>query len=66
MYDDSGKMVKKAEPSTPVVVTGWKSLPAAGDEVLEAENEVINLGISMLGASLSTFLYVFRVMSSPF
>jgi translation initiation factor IF-2 len=36
MTDDKGKVVKQATPGTPVIVTGWKDVPAAGDEMLEA------------------------------
>jgi translation initiation factor IF-2 len=37
IFDESGKSIKEAGPSTPVQVTGWKSLPSAGDVVLETE-----------------------------
>ncbi|ANB15091.1 translation initiation factor 2 [Sugiyamaella lignohabitans] len=37
--NDQGKVVKSAGPGTPVEVLGWKELPEAGDEVLEAESE---------------------------
>lgn len=39
MRDDAGRSVRQAGPGTPVEVLGWKSLPEAGDEVLEAESE---------------------------
>lgn len=41
LRDDMGKVIKKAGPGTPVEVTGWKKLPEAGDEVLEAKTEAI-------------------------
>lgn len=41
MLDSSDKPVKAAYPGTAVTVTGWKSLPDAGDEVLQgAEADV--------------------------
>ncbi|KAG9225978.1 hypothetical protein CCMSSC00406_0006400 [Pleurotus cornucopiae] len=36
MNDSSNKSVKAAYPGTAVTVSGWKSLPDAGDEVLQA------------------------------
>lgn len=39
LRDESGKIVKAATPGTPVEVDGWKVLPEAGDEVLQADNE---------------------------
>ncbi|KAK3721613.1 hypothetical protein QZH41_008289 [Actinostola sp. cb2023] len=39
MYTDSGKVVDVAPPSTPVQVTGWKELPAAGEKILQVESE---------------------------
>ncbi|ODO09433.1 translation initiation factor IF-2 [Cryptococcus amylolentus CBS 6273] len=36
MQDDKGKPIREAPPGTPVSVTGWKELPSAGDELLEA------------------------------
>ena len=35
MLDSSDKLVKAAYPGMAVTVTGWKSLPNAGDEVLQ-------------------------------
>ncbi|CED82828.1 translation initiation factor if-2 [Phaffia rhodozyma] len=37
--DDKGKPIKKATPGTPLSCSGWKDLPSAGDEVLEASGE---------------------------
>lgn len=39
MKDSNGKTVKQAGPGTPVEVTGWKELPVAGDEMLQAKDE---------------------------
>lgn len=39
MVDFQGKPIKKAGPSTPVTVTGFKSLPSFGEMVIEAKNE---------------------------
>lgn len=41
MKDDKGKSIKKAGPSTPVVITGLKDVPAAGDTLYEVENEKV-------------------------
>ena len=34
-----GQILTSAGPGTPIEVTGWKDLPEAGDEVLEAQSE---------------------------
>lgn len=39
MRDSAGAVVKQAGPGTPVEVTGWKELPVAGDEMLQAKDE---------------------------
>ncbi|ORY77710.1 hypothetical protein BCR37DRAFT_350693 [Protomyces lactucae-debilis] len=39
MSDEAGTQLKEALPGTPVEVTGWSTLPAAGDEVLGASSE---------------------------
>ncbi|KAG9293359.1 hypothetical protein G9A89_007605 [Geosiphon pyriformis] len=39
MIDDKGRTLQKASPGTPVRVIGWKDLPQAGDEVIEAPDE---------------------------
>lgn len=39
MTDDKGRPIKIARPGDAVTVAGWKDVPAAGDEVLQAENE---------------------------
>lgn len=41
MIDDKGKIVKEALPGMPVKVIGWKDLPLAGDEMLQAQSESI-------------------------
>jgi translation initiation factor IF-2 len=41
MTDSSGKSTKLVPPGTAVTVSGWKTLPNAGDEVLEAEESDI-------------------------
>jgi translation initiation factor IF-2 len=38
MTDDKGKIVKETLPGMPVIVTGWKDVPVAGDEILQAPN----------------------------
>ncbi|CCH44134.1 Translation initiation factor IF-2 [Wickerhamomyces ciferrii] len=37
--DEGGKVIKLAGPSTPVELWGWKEVPEAGDEVLQAKDE---------------------------
>ncbi|PVD25850.1 hypothetical protein C0Q70_13514 [Pomacea canaliculata] len=39
MFDDTGRPLQEAPPSTPVEILGWKELPSAGDEVLEVTSE---------------------------
>lgn len=39
MFDHSGNPITEAKLSEAVQIIGWKDLPAAGDEVLEVENE---------------------------
>ncbi len=41
MFDENGKQVKEAPPSTPVLVMGWSDVPEAGDffEVMEDEKQ---------------------------
>ena len=39
MFDDAGKRIKAAGPSTPVVVMGLESVPAAGERVLAVDDE---------------------------
>ncbi|KAM9923762.1 hypothetical protein OXX80_011436 [Metschnikowia pulcherrima] len=41
MKDEHGKAVKKAGPSTPVQIWGWKDLPQSGSLILEAKSEQI-------------------------
>lgn len=41
MKDEHGKAVRVAGPSTPVQIWGWKELPQAGDQMLEATSEQI-------------------------
>lgn len=39
MFDHSGNPVTEAKLSEAVQIIGWKDLPAAGDEILEVDNE---------------------------
>ncbi len=39
LFDDLGKTIKEAGPSTPVKVVGFSGLPAAGDDLLVMANE---------------------------
>ena len=40
MLDEHNQHITEAKPSTPVKIIGWKTLPAAGDLVLQVDNEV--------------------------
>lgn len=40
ILSDNGKAIASAVPSMPVQVIGWKSLPEAGEMLLEVESEV--------------------------
>ncbi|KAI1082573.1 initiation factor 2 [Whalleya microplaca] len=39
MRNEAGAEIQEAPPGTPVEILGWKELPAAGDQVLQAPNE---------------------------
>ncbi|XP_054716534.1 translation initiation factor IF-2, mitochondrial-like [Uloborus diversus] len=39
MYDEHGKTQNEVSPGIPTQIIGWKSFPAAGDIILEAESE---------------------------
>lgn len=39
MQSEQGKIIKKVSPGFAVTIAGWKELPAAGSEVLEADSE---------------------------
>ena len=39
MFDDRGKRVRRAEPSTPVEILGLLEVPQAGDQVQVFEDE---------------------------
>lgn len=39
MQDSQSRAIKSATPGTPVSITGWKDLPSAGDQLLEAKDE---------------------------
>jgi len=46
MLDSSDKIVKAAYPGMAVTVTGWKSLPNAGDEVLQGTEADVKKAIA--------------------
>jgi translation initiation factor IF-2 len=46
MHDSSGASVKVARPGMPVIVSGWKELPKAGDEVLHGTESDIKKAIA--------------------
>lgn len=39
MFDEWGKPLQSAAPGVPAQVIGWKSLPSAGDDIVEVESE---------------------------
>ncbi|XP_047434350.1 translation initiation factor IF-2, mitochondrial [Mugil cephalus] len=39
MFDENGRALQEAGPSTAVEVVGWKELPSAGETILEVESE---------------------------
>lgn len=39
MFDDQGKPVHSVKPGHPVEVIGWRSLPSAGEAILQVESE---------------------------
>ena len=48
MLNEHGKSIKEAKPGTPVVVTGWDTLPSAGEFIVEVENEARLLSFKCL------------------
>lgn len=42
MFDENGKLVKAATPGTAVEIIGWRQLPSAGSDILEASSEVLS------------------------
>lgn len=40
LFDEKGRALTEAGPSTAVEVVGWKDLPSAGELLLEVESEV--------------------------
>ncbi|KAB2926414.1 MAG: translation initiation factor IF-2 [Bacteroidetes bacterium] len=47
MYDERGKKVEVAPPSTPVQLIGFDGIPTAGDQIIIVENERIARDISL-------------------
>ena len=39
--EENNKQLKEAKPGCPVNVLGWKSVPSAGDQILQVQNEVL-------------------------
>lgn len=39
IFSDNGTSIKTGTLSAPIEITGWKELPSAGDQVLQAKNE---------------------------
>jgi len=46
MFDSTGRSVREAHPGMAVTVTGWKTLPNAGDEVLQGSESDVKKAIS--------------------
>lgn len=44
LFDENGRVLTEAGPSSAVEVVGWKDLPPAGETILEVESEVSSLG----------------------
>lgn len=63
MTDHQGKPLKQALPGTPVKVIGWKDVPNAGDELLQAKDEVSQGGGKLEPWTL--ILSVYRVWQRP-
>lgn len=51
--DSSGATVKEAKPGAAVVVSGWKELPSAGDEVLQGKENDVKLAVENRKRKLS-------------
>jgi translation initiation factor IF-2 len=45
LTDSAGKSTKNAAPGTAVLVSGWKELPAAGDQVIQATEDEIKRAV---------------------
>lgn len=45
LFDENGRVMKEARPSSAVEVVGWKDLPSAGEILLEVESEVRTLSL---------------------
>ena len=46
MFDENGKQVKEAPPSTPVLIMGWSAVPTAGDYFTVVEDEKVARSIA--------------------
>jgi translation initiation factor IF-2 len=55
LFDDKGKKVEKATPSTPVEVLGFEGIPDAGDPLQAVEDEKVARGISSKRHELKRF-----------
>ena len=45
LIDSNGKQLKQAGPGDAVIVSGWKDLPRAGDEVLQGEEDDVKKAV---------------------
>ncbi|KAF9052680.1 hypothetical protein BJ165DRAFT_1441927 [Panaeolus papilionaceus] len=54
MTDSTGQSIQKATPGMAVTVSGWKTLPKAGDEVIEGSDSDIKKALSNRERSLET------------
>jgi hypothetical protein len=66
MLDSSDKVVKAAYPGMAVTVTGWKSLPNAGDEVLQGTEANVKKAVANRErkADLEATMEIWRLSTS--
>jgi hypothetical protein len=56
LYNERGFQIERATLSMPVQVSGWKTLPIAGEEVVEVESEVIILNLSIVSQTIDVMI----------
>ena len=48
LRDDQGRTLSAATPSMAVEVSGWKTLPSAGDVITQVKSEVLGYELSVM------------------